>query len=223
MFANLFMEMFLSRCKRLLQKVSEAGVSEDPRYLALLLKAHLGLEEFLEASKIGQQLINRKPKQELLLQAYEGRAEALQGLGMYEQAVKHLVAALQMDPDNSSLKNHWKTLKSYMADLDRIRQSIQRGMKEKNYDLVLQFSTEGMSIDRKNKKLLAEMHLARAKAYLKKGNGMEATSAQEVFEKCIQDCNRSAYYDPNNSTDHFYLKLDAMESMEKYTEIIDEV
>jgi DnaJ family protein C protein 7 len=226
-----------SRSKRLLLNVQSLGLTDEPRFLLLLAKTHLGLEEFDESSRTTQTVINKLQSSsfvtfmgfnssivnDLTLEAYNCRASALQGQGLYEQALKHLSAAAQLDPDNSTVKTRFKAVKGFISECERIRKGYDDNYRLKKYPEAIAFATEGLNIDKSNKKMLCEMHHKRAKAHLMVGKSTKVSNPTASFtsmDKCIQDASRALYYDKSDLKS-FYLKLDALEALNKLQDAIE--
>ena len=226
-----------SRSKRLLLNIQALGVTDEPRFLLLLARTHLGLEEFEESSRATQNVINKLQSSsfasllglnssivnDLTLEAYNHRADALRGQGLYDQALKHLSAAAQLDPDNSSVKTKFKAVKGFISECERIRKGYDDSYKLKKYPEAIAFATEGLNVDKTNKKMLCEMHYKRARAHLMVGKSTKTSNPSGSFtsiDKCIQDASRALYYDKTDFKS-FYLKLDAMEALSKIQDAVE--
>jgi tetratricopeptide (TPR) repeat protein len=239
----------ISRAKRLLTLAQNGGASEDPYVRLLMAKAHLGLGELEDSSREAQKVIAGTASGvgfELSRDAYVVRAEALAGLGITEQAVKYLVAALQLDPDNQEIARKLKALKRLVADTARVRGDYDRAMAAKSLDKAIAHCAEGLQIDRTNKKVMAEMHMRRARAYqalaraqlkaaapasLSLAAGAEAAAeaakeqASASWRRCIQDASSVLYYEGSNSfgTDTVnatVLKATALQGLGQFEEAV---
>ena len=233
-----------SRAKRLFQSAQTYGMTEAPVVLLGMARACMGLEDFEEASRSAQKVIAAGGQ--VGVEAYAIRAEALQALGATELAQKHLLAALQLDPDNSDLQGKLKALRRNIAETARIRELIDKAMNARKFDEAIAACGQGMNIDRHVKKLMAEFHCKRAKAYsmlakvqLRGGGtsgeasgssgGGEGTSdpqelGQASYKRCLQDANASIYYDSSEAAlPAIFLKVEALQGLDRYQEAVDQV
>jgi DnaJ homolog subfamily C member 7 len=235
-----------SRAKRLFQNAQSCGLSDAPVVLLGLGKACLGLEDFEEASRCAQKVIVAGGQ--VSIDAYTIRADALQATGCTELAQKHLMAALQLDPDNSELQVRVKALRKTVSETARIRDLIDKAMNARKYDEAVRYCGEGMQIDRNVKKLMAEFHSRRAKAYsmlakvqLRGGHaaaapqdGASASAAAEendpqaqsqaTYRRCLQDATASIYYDSSEAAlPAIFLKCEALQALDRHQEALDTV
>ena len=239
-----------SRAKRLLTVAQTNGASEDPSVRLMIAKAHLGLGELEDASREAQKVISSTSGGAgfmLSRDAYVVRADALAGLGITEQAIKYLSAAIQLDPDNTDIGRKLKNLKRLVADTARVRSAYDDAMSSRNYDVALSQCAEGLQLDRTNKKLMAEMHLrrgrvyqAQAKAFLKNSAPSSISADAEeaaqrardqmaaCWRRCLQDASSVLYYEGNNSGGSeivaaTVLKAAALQGLEQWEEAVSVV
>ncbi|CAE7513377.1 Dnajc7, partial [Symbiodinium microadriaticum] len=199
-----------SRSKRLFQNAQSCGMSDAPVVLLGLAKACLGLEDFEEASRCAQKVIMAGGQ--VSIEAYTLRADALQAMGATDMAQKHMMAALQKDPDNSELQLKLKTLRKNISETSRIRDLIDKAMNARKYEEAIRHCGEGMQIDRNVKKLMAEFHSKRAKAY-----------SMLAKLRCLQDANASIYYDGSDTAlPAIFLKCEALQALDRHQEALDQ-
>jgi DnaJ family protein C protein 7 len=232
-----------TRAKRLFQNAQAGGFSDDPVVLLGLAKSHLALEEYEDASREAQKIIGMGGN--ISIEAYVVRADALQATGCSELAKKHLTAALQMDPDNSMVQLKLKNLRRNISELTRIRAAVDAAMNERKFDVAANLCSEGLQIDRECKKIIAEFHARKAKAYsmlakLQFRGGHASSSVQQdtastdaedpksvanaTWRRCLQDAHSSIYYDGSEaSIPALFLKCEALQALERYEEAVQEV
>lgn len=229
-----------TRAKRLFQMVQNNGFSDDPKVVLGIAKCCLFLEEFEEASREAQKVISIGGNSSI--EAYVVRADALQATGCTDLAKKHLVAALQMDPDNAMVQLKLKNLKRNIAELGRIRDSVDTAMNQRKFDVAISLCGEGLQIDRECKKIVAEFHARRAKAYsmlakmqFRGGHHAHGTEGDDAasdaksiaiasWRRCLQDAHSSIYYDNSSAAiPSVYLKCEALQALERYEEAMQEV
>ena len=226
-----------TRAKRLFQLA--AGVmSNDPRIQLGLAKACVGLGEYDDASREAQKVIALNDGS-LGIEAYTVRAEALMATGATELASKHLSAALQQDPDNKEVATKLKTLRRIISETTRVRAAVDAAMNKRDYPTAISHCTEGLSIDKNAKKLMAEFHGRRANAYSKLAkiqlrtppaapkegaseSEVEASSPKALslasWKRVLQDCNTCMYYE-GQTVPSVLLKVEALQAMDKHEEV----
>lgn len=222
-----------SRAKRLLQQIQASGVSDDVRLTLLLARAHLNLGELEEASRISQTTMSTSANRGggNCLDAYLIRGEALAGMGLTEQASKHYTAALQLDPDNQVTVQKLKQLRKVISEVAAVRTAHDAAVAAHDYETAIQKCSEGLIIDRNNKKILSEMHYKRAKAYqsLAKVQAKTIVSPQGVehpsvssYRRSLQDSSSALYYD-KSMLPAIYLKVEILQSLGRHEEAVQEM
>jgi len=210
-------------------------VTEHVDLIVILAKAHLGLREIEDASKVAQQAITITSSRGGVksVDAYIVRAEALAMQGLTEQACKYYAAAVQFDPDNQSAIQRLRALRKVSSDVIAIRKRIGEAMAERKYEIAIAACSEGLAVDKACLKLMAEMHFKRAQAYQMLGkvqarkpttlaNSTEESPHIDSFRKCLQDSSRAMYYD-KSMIEAFYLKIDALQTLNKHDDAVSEV
>lgn len=151
----------------------------------LSAKVHLELGEHREASEKAQKVIGGADSSGFI-EAYLVRADALMGLGLQDQASKHLSAALQLDPDNQSIVKKLKNIRLIISETTRIRAAVDDAINKKQYEDALKFCFEGLSLDKSNKKLMGEFSLKRCRIYhtqAKQLHRLVVTEEDKIEEK----------------------------------------
>ena len=230
------------RGRRLLQNAQSGGLTDDPYVHLGLARASLGLNEFEDASRASQKVIEADGS---IVDAYLVRADALQATGCTDLAEKHLKAALQRDPDNSQVQVKLKALRRSVAELARVRDLIDTAMNGRKFDAAIAACNEGLNIDKENKKIMSEMHSRKCKVHtvvaqqhlrsihshstsaeapaLDAANGPLA-SAEAAWKKALQEANSSIYYDATAaSIPVLFLKCLALQGLERWEEACNEL
>lgn len=237
------MSLDCSRAKRLIELVQQKGVSEHIELLVCLAKAHLGLRELEDAAKISQEAITIFGTKGGVksVEAYTVRGEALAMQGLTEQACKYYSVAVQLDPDNQTAIQRLKALRKVLSETIEVRKRIGEAMAERKYEIAIAACTDGLSIDKHCLKLMAEMHYKRSQAYQMLGklqartptSSSTSTSSSSAsastesphiasFRKCLQDANSAIYYD-KSMIEAFYLKIEALQTLNRHDEAVSEV
>jgi tetratricopeptide (TPR) repeat protein len=144
------------------------GLTDDPVVLVGIAKSLLGLEDYEEASRAAQKAIQAAMAAgaaNASIEAYVVRAAALQATGCTDLAAKHLTAALSRDPDNHAIQMKLKALRKTVSATERVRQEVDTAMNARSYEIAISKCADGLQIDKDCKKLVAEFHARRAKAY----------------------------------------------------------
>ena len=226
-----------TRARRLFQLAANVMTS-DPRIQLGMAKACIGLGEYDDASREAQKVIALNDKS-LGIEAYTVRAEALMATGATELASKHLSAALQQDPDNKDVASKLKSLRRMISETTRVRAAVDAAMNKRDYQNAITHCTEGISIDKSAKKLMAEFHGRRANAYSKLAkvqlrtppaapkegaseSEIEASSPKALslasWKRVLQDCNTCIYYE-GQTVPSILLKVEALQAMDKHEEV----
>jgi len=231
-----------SRGRRLLQNAQTAGLTDDPQLLLGLARASLGLHEYEDASRAAQKVIEADGS---IVDAYLVRADALLATGCTDLAEKHLKAALQRDPDNSSVQVKLKALRRVVAELTRVRALIDTAMNSRKFEAALSACNEGLIIDKDSKKLMSEMHSRKSKAYTMIAQQHQRSvhahstaadaplvdeshdpiaSAQAAWKKALQEANSSIYYDATAACiPTLFLKCLSLQALERWDEACSEL
>ncbi|CAM9137280.1 unnamed protein product, partial [Ectocarpus fasciculatus] len=230
-----------SRSKRLFENAASSGLTDDPAVLVGLAQAHLGLEDYEEASRQAQKVIaGGGGNVGALSDAYVVRADALQATGCTDLSAKHLTAALQRDPDNAGIIRKLRALRNTVAETQRVRAAVDSAMNARKFDDAIKLCAEGIAIDRNIKKLVSEFYSRRAKAFsmlAKQQRRMESATVDAApgegnvpsytasWKKCLQDAHTSIYYDATSSdTVHaMFLKTEALQALDRFEEALDEL
>jgi DnaJ homolog subfamily C member 7 len=228
-----------SRAKRLFQ-ITQSILSDDPSVFIGIAKACFELGEYEDSSRAAQKVIacNFGDGHDRI-EAYLVRSNALQAMGCTDLAQKHLLAALQLDPDNSNLQMKLKSLRRLISEVTRLRQTIDAAMNHRKYEEAISSCHEGMQLEGITKKFLSEFHERRSKAYSMKaklvlrtsvqtneGDGTDNTQndAQALWRRCLQDANSALYYDRTDSTlTALFLKCEALQGLGRYEEALEEL
>lgn len=227
-----------SRARRLFLNAQQSDGTDDPSVLVGIAKACLGLGEFEDASRYSQKAISVGGAS-ASTEIYLVRAEALNATGCTDLALKHLTVALQMDPDNTSVQSKLKNLRRVVSDTSKMRALVNEAMNSRNFEQAIQLCAQGLQIDKSAKKLLAEFHEKRAKAYSmlakqqlraasSSAMGEEDTSqsrAHSSWQKCLHDAHSSLYY-YNIAADTLpviLLKCEALQALDKHNEAVEEL
>jgi DnaJ family protein C protein 7 len=223
-----------SRSKRLVQTILSSGVIDDPFLNLLSAKVHLELGEHREASEKAQKVIGG-PDSSGFIEAYLVRADALMGLGLQDQASKHLSAALQLDPDNQSIVKKLKNVRLIISETTRIRAAVDDAINKKQYDDALKFCQEGLQLDKSNKKLMAEFSLKRSRLFHTQAKQLHRLVVADedkieekkgktdaTWKKCLQDANTCLYYDATLVA-ALLLKADALIALLRFEEAVSEL
>ena len=214
-----------SRSRRLFENSISAGLSDAPIVSLGLAQACLRLEDYEEASRQSQKLITLGSgcNTNILSDAYMVRAAALQATGCTDLAEKHLMVALQRDPDNSDIIQKLRALRVTVSETQRIRAAVDTAMNARKFDDAIRLCTDGISIDRNIKKLVSEFYSRRSKAYsmlAKQQRRMETVVASDTvaneahsypasWKKSLQDAHTALYYDStsNEAISSTFLKV----------------
>mmetsp|Transcript_10548 Transcript_10548/g.17323 ORF Transcript_10548/g.17323 Transcript_10548/m.17323 type:complete len:456 (+) Transcript_10548:39-1406(+) len=229
-----------SRAKRLFQNAQAEGMTDDPFVLLGIAKCCLGVGEYEDASRFSQKAISAGGSS-VSTETYLVRADALQATGCTDLAQKHLTVALQMDPDNSLVQQKLKKMRKTVSETARVRASVDEAMNQRKFELAISRCAEGLQIDKEAKKLIAEFHERRAKAYSMLAKQQirspartaaageeEASSpaalARTSWQKCLHDTHSSLYYNSASDTlSVILLKCEALQALEQYQEAVDEL
>lgn len=214
-----------------MQKVQSAGVSDCPKVLLMMAKSYFGVKDYENASSTSQKAIsiaaNRNDANNIEL--YVVKADTLVAQGQLEQAIKFYSAALQLDPDNSSVVRKFKHLKKMINEIARIKQLISESSLSSNFDDVIEYCSDGLKIEGLCDKILSELYQLRSKAYLSLGqlqkqndNLSKDDSLNNInFKKSLQDISKCFYY--NKSSEVFLLKIEILQAMSNHSDAVFEV
>ena len=138
-----------------------------------------------------------------------------------------------------------KQLRRLISETTRIRAEIDTAMNKRSFEEAISLCGQGLSIDKDAKKLMAEMHSRRAKAYaalakLQLRSPHTAPAAQDgsavtedtastpkalstaSWRRVLQDCNSCLYYE-GNSVATILLKCEALQALDKFEEAVSEL
>ena len=134
-----------------------------------------------------------------------------------------------------------KQLRRLISETTRIRTEIDTAMNKRDFEQAITLCTQGLCIDKEAKKLMAEMHGRRARAYAAlaklqlRGPHSAVPSTEEdsaasspkalsmaSWKRVLQDCNSCLYYE-GTSVATILLKCDALQSLEKYEDAVSEL
>lgn len=133
-----------------------------------------------------------------------------------------------------------------VADTLQVRSAVDEAMNHRKFDIAIIACAQGLSIDKQNKKLMAEFYARRAKAYialarqqqqLKSSHSSTNNSSVSVprkedaeegsrtsWRKALQDAHNSLYFDGGPAgIPALLLKCDALQALGQYKEAVDEV
>jgi hypothetical protein len=135
-----------------------------------------------------------------------------------------------------------KQLRRLISETTRVRTEIDAAMNKRNFEEAIALCGQGLCIDKEAKKLMAEMHGRRARAYAAlaklqlRGAHSASPANEEVaaaasspkelsvasWRRVLQDCNSCLYYE-GTSVATILLKCDALQSLEKYEDAVSEL
>jgi DnaJ homolog subfamily C member 7 len=240
-----------SRAKRLYQ-ISQGTLVDDPVVAVGIAKACFELGEYEDSSRAAQKVIVNSSFGEThdRIEAYVVRSDALQAMGCTDLAQKHLLAALQLDPDNATLQIKLKAMRRLISEIGRLRQAIDHAMNHRKFEEAIRSCAEGMRLEGITKKFLGEFHERRSKAYSMKAKLVMRTSAAagapadtsdatsppvagaaesgddvpSLWKRCLQDANSSLYYDKSDSSlPAIFLRCEALQALGRHEEALDEL
>ena len=220
-----------SRGKRCFLKLrDECGVTDDPLLRLALAKCHVRLKEYDDGSREAMQaLASKRLRGQDLVEAHTTRADALVAVGDRDKAAAHVSACLQMDPDDDALKTKLKKLRRGTKDAERVKGDVEAAINKGDYDAAVKAATEGIGIDEDDKKLLASMHVRRAKAYQllalkakRQPTGDEKNaSLKACWRKCHSDASAALYHASPGSKSAFLLGAEALQGLGRYQDAIN--
>jgi len=182
------------------------------------------LQDWAKCGQLTQAVIS---KDRGCIPAYLLRAESLYYMGSQEQALKHLQAALRMDPDHAASAKRFKELKRTISEKSRLSTDIKEAMRGRKFEEVLTMCDEMLALDAKDKSVSAKMNVKKAEAYAKMAVVLLRSvdtekDAEKTWKACLK-CACTAIYHDESLIPAYLHKVKAMQSLGQYQDALEEM
>lgn len=205
-------------------KVESGGVSSSQKLHLGLAKCCAEMGDYPKCGSITQSVI---AKDRGCIPAYLLRADALYYMGSEDQALKHLQAALRMDPDHTSCARRYKALKRILSEKTRLTAGIKDAIRGRKFEDALGMCDEMLALDKKDKGIMAKMNVKKAEAYSKMAVVLARTvEGEEELDKTWKACLKcacTAIYHDEKMIPAYLHKVKAMQSLGQFEEALEEM